>query len=377
MPTKYPSQIDNNQTLPEAIDNRTPIKASTINNLRDAIIKIESELGITPRSTYGTVSARLDYLEGVLNTSQTIQLAGDLGGTATMPKVIGIQGNPISSTTPTLNQILAWNGLVWSPTTLLSILNLDGDLSGSLSSQTVVGIQNIPVDSTTPTDSQILKYVDGYSKWIPSILNTNDLSPPLSIEITSSKYVEVNSSVTPSFTFSYNFTPIEVTYSDSEGNTTTSINSPFTSYVSPYTYTKTSYGDSVIITIEATDGIDTISQTFTIVWTQKVYYGLNASTTLSESFIESLSNSLLYYDFSEISEFAINISSGYWHFAIRTVHDELFFSVNKIFGGFTKVGIVSVTNANGFSENYTLYRTDNPSLGNCFIEIQTSDYSYL
>lgn len=375
MPSKYPSQIDNSSSLPLAIDNRTPISASSINNLNDAIIKIETELGTNPKSTYGSVSARLDYFDNVLNTTQTIQLARDLGGTASNPKVIGFQGRDFSSTAPTLNQIISWNGSVWLPTSLTSILSFSGDLSGLTTTQTVVGIQNIPVLNASPNDKDVLQYNDGYASWMPAQLDINDIVFP-TIQITSTQYVEVGSTITPTFTLSYSFTPTSVTYSDSEGNAITNISTPFTSYTSPYSYTKTNYADSVLITITATNGIVSASQTFEIKWVQKIYYGLNVSTTLSEAFIEGLSNSQLYYDLSEISQIPVNISSGYWHFAIRSIHEDLFFSVNKVFGGITPVGSVSVTNSNGFTENYTLFKTDNSSLGNCLIEIETSDYTY-
>lgn len=375
MPTKYPSQIDNNSTIPIAVDNRTPINASSVNVLREAIIKIETELGTTPKSTYGSVSARLDQLESVLNTSQTISLAGDLGGTEASPKVIGLQGRAVSSTLPTLNQVIAWNGSLWAPTSVSSIVSFSNDISGTLSSQTVVGIRNNPIINSTPNNKDVLQYKDGYSGWIASHLDINDILFP-TITISSTNYVEVGQSITPVLTLSYNFVPTSVTYSDSDGNATTSIISPYTTYTSPYTYTKSTYGSSVTITIIASDGNIDVTETFEIKWVQKAYYGLNASTTLSESFIESLSDSILYYDISELSNLAINISSGYWHFAIRSIHEDLFFSFNKVNGGVTKVGQVSVTNAYSFTENYTLYKTDNTSLGECFIEIETSNYTY-
>ncbi len=47
----------------------------------------------------------------------TVQLAGDLRGTATSPTVIGLQTKPISSTAPsTSNQFLGWSGTQWAPT---------------------------------------------------------------------------------------------------------------------------------------------------------------------------------------------------------------------------------------------------------------------
>lgn len=61
--SKYPDQIDSSTELPKTTDNITPVNAEVVNRLRDAILMIESELGIQPSSTYGTVRARLDAME--------------------------------------------------------------------------------------------------------------------------------------------------------------------------------------------------------------------------------------------------------------------------------------------------------------------------
>lgn len=119
--SKYPAQIDNSTTLPLVTDNSTPVAADTVNRLRNAIIAIESELGVKPAGIYSTVRARLDNLENLLNLD-VIALAGDLGGTTTSPLVIGLQGNPISTTDPLNNQVLTWNGVAWIPETPTNIL---------------------------------------------------------------------------------------------------------------------------------------------------------------------------------------------------------------------------------------------------------------
>ena len=63
MSTVYPNGIDNTITLPMAIDGQTLVNALVVNQLRDAIIAIENELGVDPSREYGTVRARLDALE--------------------------------------------------------------------------------------------------------------------------------------------------------------------------------------------------------------------------------------------------------------------------------------------------------------------------
>ncbi len=117
MVTQYPAKIDTTITLPKAIDNVTPVQGKVFNDLRDAIIAIEEELGVKPSGIYGTVRTRLDILEAMGGGGGGgVQLGQDLGGTIIAPLVIGLQGHPISATAPSLNQVLTWNGSAWAPT---------------------------------------------------------------------------------------------------------------------------------------------------------------------------------------------------------------------------------------------------------------------
>lgn len=110
----YPAQIDNSISIPISLDNNTLVKASVTNTLRDAILAIESELGVKPGGT-STVKAKLLAIESTITNLQSISLSGDLGGTASTPLVKGLQGRLISNQIPELNQVLTWNGLSWVP----------------------------------------------------------------------------------------------------------------------------------------------------------------------------------------------------------------------------------------------------------------------
>lgn len=59
----YPDVIENEVQLPRVYDGITKISANTINRLRDAILRIEEELGVNPSGSYPTVSERLDALQ--------------------------------------------------------------------------------------------------------------------------------------------------------------------------------------------------------------------------------------------------------------------------------------------------------------------------
>lgn len=65
-------------------------------------------------------------------TLGTVQLTRDLGGTnGVSPKVVGLQGFPVSPQTPTVSQVLTWNGSSWIPSAVTGIFSPGGDLGGS------------------------------------------------------------------------------------------------------------------------------------------------------------------------------------------------------------------------------------------------------
>lgn len=78
--TIYPSGIDNSTSLPPVVDNVTAINAAVYNNLRNAIIAIEAELGVDPSREYATVRARLDALTAMVEAmSGGLSSLGQIG----------------------------------------------------------------------------------------------------------------------------------------------------------------------------------------------------------------------------------------------------------------------------------------------------------
>lgn len=187
MASQYPAQIDNNSTLPLVVDNSTPLTASVVNILQNTIIRIETTIGIQPNTIYSSVAARLDAIEGSINSLNVISLSGDLGGTTTDPLVIGIQGFAISSNTPTSGQVLQYNGSSWTPTTLASSFTAGGDISGTPSSQTVIGFFNRPLSANVPTIGQ--SYLWNGTEWAPGTVSSFTAAGDLSGSGTSQRVI--------------------------------------------------------------------------------------------------------------------------------------------------------------------------------------------
>ncbi len=108
-------------------------------------------------------------------------ITGDIVASGVTPgllTVAGLQGNPISSIAPTLDQVLGWNGSAWTatglpafPTSLPPDGPAGGDLSGTYPNPTVSALQGFAVSSSTPNDGYVLTWDINNSYWTPAITN--------------------------------------------------------------------------------------------------------------------------------------------------------------------------------------------------------------
>jgi hypothetical protein len=72
---------------------------------------------LTANAPLALIGSTLTVAEATATTDGVLTLAGDLGGTATSPLVVGLQGFPVASTAPTSGQVPTWNGADYVPQT--------------------------------------------------------------------------------------------------------------------------------------------------------------------------------------------------------------------------------------------------------------------
>lgn len=350
--TLYPAKIDNNLNLPDVVDGVTAINAEVVNRLKNTIIAVEKELGVKPSGVHTTVRHRLDSLELLL----------------------GIFTNLTPGLTPQPGDTLVWSpvddGYGWVPG-IINSFEANGDLDGDNTSQIVIGLQTYPISTTAPVAGQSLVW-DGYA-WTPTTITSEVIGAAFSINsfatAISSGLVEVGQTVsTPAFTATYSETPVNAILTDSVPNTAKDVTSTPASFTSNSSFVRNTYGATVTFTLTASNDANSNSRTANLFWTQKVFFGVGAAGQNSEAFIESLTGALAT---SRSRSFAVNAgASQKIYYAYRTAYGAAPFTVGGFEGGFTLVSTtISITNAFGFTENYTLYESDNVGLGSTTVVV--------
>ena len=119
-------------------------------------------------------------------------------------------------------------------------------------------------------------------------------------------------------------------------------------------------------------GNTTDTQAGALYFRNNIYFGALTSTTFTTTGLSSsLVTSSSYDDNRDI-----NATSGkYLYVAFPSAYTDIDvngFKFNSITCPFEAKSVVSVTNTNGFTENYDTYRSSNPSLGNSTLNLSTS-----
>lgn len=141
---------------------------------------------------YTNVRSAIDALNAIIapasiqDATSTVKgilrLTGDFGGTATTPRVTGIQARPVSNLAPTDGQQLTWNGTlqIWEPQSSSSTFVAAGDLTGTNVSQQVIALTG--TGGNTAVKSQSLGFASTLSSPVFT-QSTTALSPGTSMII--------------------------------------------------------------------------------------------------------------------------------------------------------------------------------------------------
>lgn len=117
-------------------------------------------------------------------------------------------------------------------------------------------------------------------------------------------------------------------------------------------------------TLKATDERDAeATKTTAISFLNGVYWGVaEDKSSFDSAFILSLTKGL---QGSKAKTFTVTAGAlQHIYYAIPSRYGTPSFKVGGFEGGFAKVATVEFTNASGYAENYDIYKSDNPGLGN-------------
>jgi len=99
-----------------------------------------------------------------------------------------------------------------------------------------------------------------------------------------------------------------------------------------------------------------------------IYYGVSSSVSYDNTLVKSLTKVL-----SDIKGRTINVNAAgetdYIYYCIPSRLGAITFTVGGFEGGLGLVSTIQFTNANGFTESYDIYRSDNAGLGSTTINI--------
>lgn len=344
---KYPGQIDDSQSLPPALNTIAPVAGSVFNQLRAAVLALENELGTKPSGIYSSVKGRVEYLENIVGNLDIIKLKGDLGGSLDNPKVIKLQDQPISNVQPTFGDLLFWDGVTWKPAQISNVL------------------------PAATEDGQVLIW-DGYN-FIMQKLTEDSILPSFNFNIISGtkKILSLGESWIQGFNISLTTYPDSAILTDSMDGVAKNVLPEIISSggifcESDILYSKNTFNSNIVFTITITNGIVTKQVTNTLTWGQPVYCGiglLDGYAGTDEQFIKNLDFKVV--TTSKQHTFTVNtFNTQKAYFACRSDFGDINFTVNNLFGGFSKVATISnFDNGFGFIESYDLYESDNAGLG--------------
>lgn len=184
--------------------------------------------------------------------------------------------------------------------------------------------------------------------------------------------VQIGATVaSPAFTAVHSLTPTSLVLTNNDNGEAKSVVGTPTSFTSSQNYTKNA-PVSVTFTLTGSDGITPSVATRAITWCNRIYYGAAVPGVFNEAFIEALTTSSLQTNGNRTFTLAATATQKkYFAFPTRLG------SAVVVIGGFTYSWTVisttiSVTNSDGFTENYTLIENENLGVSSETIAVTVS-----
>lgn len=240
---------------------------------------------------------------------------------------------------------------------------VDGDVTGTMGATVVSKVQGRTIDlAASPSSGYVLQW-DG-SKMV---LGEAPYVVPLTIDTfvpTISSLVEVGTELADvSFTATYSVLPITGTLVDDVTMVTDTLVSPFAAFTKTGPFKKLVNGATATFTLEVVKGTQTKTSTSTLTWASKIFHGPAVPAAYDATFVTALATSLV--SASKAASYSDTAGAlEYLYFALPASYGTPTFFVGGFEGGFSLVAIeISVTNAHGITQNYNLWRSDNPNLG--------------
>ncbi len=224
-----------------------------------------------------------------------------------------------------------------------------------------IRISELAEATAVPSDAVFPVVIGGVTK---KVTLANLLAPAFNITaLSTTTLVECSQTITPAFTSAQNRTPTTLTLTNNANGESKDVHLTPTSFSTSIAVQKTTPNQTVTYTLTGGDGIGTDNAIVTITWGQKNFWGVSSSPANTEAFIEGLATSAL--DTNAGSSFSVNASgANKIYFAHPTRYGTPTFTVGGFAGGFVlRSSTISVTNAQGFTESYSLWESVTSGLG--------------
>lgn len=172
----------------------------------------------------------------------------------------------------------------------------------------------------------------------------------------------------PAFTAAHSQTPDTLLLTNNQNVESKDVHATPTSFTSSQSYTFATPSYSVTWTLTGTKITSDVA-TRTASAAQKSFWGISTTPANTEAFVEALASSAL--DTDAARSFTVNATStNKIYFAHPTRYGTPTFTVGGFEGGFTlRSSTISVTNAQGYTENYSLWESDVAGLGSTTVVV--------